>query len=187
MDFVLKVKRNVHILLVGNVGVGAVRNGNKHTQETKNKISNTLKGKYMGDKSSRWKGGKYTDYRGYILIKDRNHPYCKKDGYVYEHRLIMEKHLGRFLEPEESIHHINGIKNDNRLDNLQLYKNERDHQLKDIEMEGSFVAMIHSGKILKIFASAGEAERTTGIDNGAIAATCRSKRKSAGGFNWKCV
>lgn len=52
----------------------------------------------MGDKSSRWKGGKYIDYRGYALIRKPDHPSTVAGGYVYEHKLIAEKALGRFLK-----------------------------------------------------------------------------------------
>jgi hypothetical protein len=57
---------------------------------------------------------------GYISCKAPNHPYKDWDGYVFEHRLIIERKIGRYLHPFEIIHHINGIKTDNREENLEL-------------------------------------------------------------------
>lgn len=57
---------------------------------------------------------------GYILIYTPFHPDCNKHGYIPEHRLVMEKKIGRRLLKSEIVHHINGIKNDNREENLVL-------------------------------------------------------------------
>lgn len=80
----------------------------------------------FGEKSPGWKGGKYTTKRdGYIYVYCPEHPFSKRNGkgnggYVLEHRLVIEKSIGRYLTKEEDVHHINGIKNDNRLENLRL-------------------------------------------------------------------
>jgi hypothetical protein len=64
-------------------------------------------------------GGKYVDDKGYVRVLRPDHPY-DNHGYVYEHRLVLEEYFGRILEPWESVHHINEIKVDNRVENLFL-------------------------------------------------------------------
>ena len=68
-----------------------------------------------------WKGGKYKSGDGYILVLVRDHPFADKHRRVPEHRLVMEKHLGRYLKPNEEVHHKNGIRDDNRIENLELW------------------------------------------------------------------
>ena len=89
-------------------------------------ITNKFK---RGRKHPNWKGGKKIDRDGYIYIWRLGHPLSKK--YVAEHRLVMEKHLGRYLKTDEIVHHINGIKDDNRIENLELTSNEK-HARKQI-------------------------------------------------------
>jgi len=74
-----------------------------------------------------WKEGKTKDALGYIRAYKPNHPFSYKNGHILEHRLVMEKKLGRYLKPYEFIHHLNGIKDDNRLENLVL-TNKNNHQ-----------------------------------------------------------
>lgn len=57
---------------------------------------------------------------GYIYIYFPDHPNATKDGYIMEHDLIMECIIGRHLKDDEVVHHINGIRNDNRKENLKL-------------------------------------------------------------------
>jgi hypothetical protein len=74
-----------------------------------------------GTKSYNWKGGKKKTAKGYVMILNKKHPRANNNGgYVFEHILIMEKHIGRHLKENEVVHHINGIKDDNRIENLEL-------------------------------------------------------------------
>jgi len=67
------------------------------------------------DKNTLWRGGKSYN-NGYLEIFKPNHPNVTSRGYVMQHRLVMEKFLGRYLKPEEVVHHINGDKTDNRIE-----------------------------------------------------------------------
>lgn len=80
---------------------------------------NSIKAR-RGQKGGNNKGGRIKDKFGYVLIWMPNHPNAKLAGYIHEHRLIMSEFLGRPLMQEESVHHKNGIKDDNRIENLEL-------------------------------------------------------------------
>lgn len=84
--------------------------------------------KIFGEDNPNWRGGRRIDKSGYVLVFTPDHPYRDGDGYVREHRLVIEQSLGRFLSPVEVVHHINGIKNDNRTENLMLMENNIEHQ-----------------------------------------------------------
>jgi len=75
-----------------------------------------------GDKHCRWRGGRRKTGEGYIYVYMPNHPFAKDGKYMLEHRLIMEKIIGRYLEKDEIVHHKNGIKDDNHPGNLILMK-----------------------------------------------------------------
>lgn len=90
-------------------------------------IARQNSGARLGDKNPKWKGGRSLDADGYILVLSRDHPFRNRHGYVRLHRMVMEEKLGRFLDPDEVVHHMDGNKENNDPDNLELFDNNGDH------------------------------------------------------------
>lgn len=104
-----------------------------HSEERKRKIAKKISETRRDINNPRYKGGKYKNKSGYILILNPDRfkeseilrmDKPKNAGYILEHRYLIEKHLGRKLTKNESVHHINGIKDDNRLENLIIVINK---------------------------------------------------------------
>lgn len=74
-----------------------------------------------GAANGHWKGGRTYHKAGYRMVLDRRHPRASSSGYVFEHILVMEATLGRPLWPDENVHHRNGVRDDNRPENLELW------------------------------------------------------------------
>ena len=74
-----------------------------------------------GFEAANWRGGRTRDEDGYILVYLPSHPNAKGNGYVPEHRLVMSEVLGRPLLRTETVHHKNGVRDDNRPENLELW------------------------------------------------------------------
>ena len=74
---------------------------------------------------------RYENNYGYIMVRiypDNPYYIMTSEGHINEHRLIMAQHLKRPLDKEEIVHHNNGKKDDNRIENLKLFKNVTEHQ-----------------------------------------------------------
>ena len=99
---------------------------------------------FAGDKNPRWNGGKMTHESGYILTRAKNHPHATQTGYVRAHRLAMEEHLGRYLLPEEDVHHLDDDKTNNDISNLELFAGRSEH-LKKYHREGGKATWFKKG------------------------------------------
>lgn len=86
-----------------------------------------LPGKARPDRNYFWKGGRIVDRDGYILVLCPEHPYRTKGGYVREHRLVMERELGRYLLPTEVVDHIDGQRAHNDPSNLRVFASNKEH------------------------------------------------------------
>lgn len=82
-----------------------------------------------------WKIEKIVSKGDYDYAVVKKHPNAMRYGYVLHHRIIMENHLGRFLNPNEVVHHINGNKKDNRIENLEVH-DSREHTRSHSIMQG---------------------------------------------------
>ena len=81
----------------------------------------------MGNRHHQWKGGRVLDQWGYVLVYMPDHQDSDKRGYIREHRLKMEKKIGRRLTKNEVVHHIDGNPANNKIGNLKLYGSHADH------------------------------------------------------------
>lgn len=139
----------------------------------KHEITCQRRGPRSGEGHPDWKGGRVLDKSGYVLIYSPGHPRAKKPvPYVLEHRLVMEKHLGRLLAVGEVVHHRDGNKQNNSLDNLELFSKNSEHLRH--ELTGRVPGWSEDGKarIQQGIEKAAETHRRLGRD-------AREKRQSS--------
>lgn len=121
-----------------------------------------------GKLSPHWRGGRYEDRFGYVLVYvPRESPYYpmiynEKWPYVYEHRLIMAMFLGRCLTSKEIIHHLDGVKDNNKITNLKMTTRKQHIHAEDYK-----------------------AGYQRGYDDGLRNLPYNPKRRKGGGKRWK--
>lgn len=100
------------------IRIGKQSAGKKRSAKTRKAISESR----TGFRAKEYEFGGHEKKRadGYIVVFVPNHPHATADGYVAKHTLVMERHIGRYLNKDEVVHHINHIRDDNRLENLKL-------------------------------------------------------------------
>ncbi len=84
---------------------------------------------HKGNRNKNWKGGRHISNLGYIFIRNPTHPRADKKGYVLEHILIWEQAHNKPLPKGWVIHHLNGIKDDNRHGNLVALPDKKHRQI----------------------------------------------------------
>lgn len=137
----------------GKCGVQRWVNFTLKLGKPKTKICHACQTQYMrskgpsgrGEQSSGWKGGRSITGDGYVMVyiksDDFFYPMAKESskkrdiggGYVFEHRLVIAKHLGRCLQSWEIVHHKNHNRSDNQIENLQLVSDDRHKQITIME------------------------------------------------------
>ena len=132
-------KRTVHSWLVRSGTPrrqNGVSKGYRFSEARNEKLSESLKGRVISFEQrvalSEKRKCHYNGLNGYGHIKEQKngyvlaycpeHPKAHVDGYVLLHTVVMEQHIGRYLEDDEVVHHVNHNRMDNRIENLMLMK-----------------------------------------------------------------
>lgn len=124
-----KAHENSKLLKCNHCGKEYLREVSHINESGNNFCSKTCANSFFfsGEKHWKWNGGKKLLTHGYIGLLAKDDERADRQGYYSEHRLVMEKHIGRKLKPEEVVHHINEIRTDNRIENLMLFANQKEH------------------------------------------------------------
>jgi len=109
-------------------------------------------GIYSGSNHPQWSGGMTMATGGYVLEWCRGHPGANRSGHVLQHRLVMERHLGRILASDEVVHHIDGDKTNNEIANLLLLSSQAEHARFHDPKFGRRPSDLLSGRVEEVLA-----------------------------------
>ena len=141
-------------------GERAPRWGKPHTPETQARISATKRANpRTGENAPNWNGGRYLS-RGYVYVNLSTLPPHEREmfasmstrnggRYIPEHRLVVARQLGRALTSEETVHHINGAKGDNRPENLDHHESNSSHRMKHAEVDAEMFRLRRENEALR--------------------------------------
>lgn len=127
--------RNLASILSGSRKFCSYECRNMAYKGRENKQMKILNIMQKGEKHPRWIGGKLITPLGYRILHSTSAGLRSKYRYIFEHRFVMEKHLGRPLKKYEVVHHKNGNKLDNRIENLELLTKSEHDRLHAIQTD----------------------------------------------------
>lgn len=114
---------------------------------------------------------------GYCYVRIPEHPQATSTGYAYEHRVVMENHIGRMLPDNEVVHHVNGDRTDNSIDNLALMEHKEHAEVHGLERHGeSFVVKLKCPICGNIFFRRRGRTHSTPSRRGRLGAACCSAK-----------
>ncbi len=116
-------------------------------------VSQSFRDKMSKENHPFWKGGRRKQESGYIMVRlypdNFFYPMAEANKYIFEHRLVMAEHLKRCLLPWETVHHKNGIRDDNRIEKLELLPSSTRHNAT-IRMTRYITKLESENKRLKV-------------------------------------
>lgn len=105
-----------------------IRKGQPKFKKCLTCVNRIIAQQHSRENHPQWRGGQHKDGNGYVVIHMREHPFADSNGYVKRSRLVIEELLGEYKPKDMDVHHINGIKDDDRSENLMLLTH-REHIL----------------------------------------------------------
>ena len=128
----------------------ALRSGHTKSCGCLQKEIAAIRYRKKGAEHPNWKGGRSIDLLGYVLINSSKTTDRGNAIRTPEHRLVMEKHIGRPLTRDETIHHKNGNRQDNRIENLELWsgRHSNGQRVSDLLIEAKQILLKYRPELL---------------------------------------